>query len=166
MAIADVAEAEISPGQRYMILATVSSATMLYAMTLTIANVVLPQMRGAFSASSEEIAWVVTFNLVATAVVTPISGWLANRFGRRKVMLVSALGFTIATIFCGLAESLEAIVFYRIAQGAFGAPLVPIARARNPMIRASPSSPPPMLELPGASRTTSTSTSTRGHRGA
>ncbi|MBT7760247.1 MAG: MFS transporter, partial [Rhodospirillaceae bacterium] len=117
MAIADITGAEMSPGQRYMVLATLSSATMLYAMTLTIANVVLPQMRGAFSASPEEIAWVVTFNLVATAVVTPISGWLANRFGRRKVMLVSALGFTIATIFCGLAESLEAIVLYRIAQG-------------------------------------------------
>ena len=129
MVIADATVAEMSPGQRYMVLVTVSSATMLYAMTLTIANVVLPQMRGTFSASPEEIAWVVTFNLVETAVVTPISGWLANRFGRRKVMLVSALGFTIATIFCGLAESLEAIVLYRIAQGAFGAPLVPIAQS-------------------------------------
>jgi DHA2 family multidrug resistance protein len=129
MAIADATVAEISPAQRYMILATLSSATMLYAMTLTIANVVLPQMRGTFSASPEEIAWVVTFNLVATAVVTPISGWLAIRFGRRQVMLVSALGFTISTIFCGLAESLEAIVLYRIAQGAFGAPMVPIAQS-------------------------------------
>jgi DHA2 family multidrug resistance protein len=129
MAIADVSVAEMSPGQRYMVLVTVSSATMLYAMTMTIANVVLPQMRGAFSASPEEITWVVTYNLVATAVITPISGWLASRFGRRKVMLTSALGFTIATIFCGLAESLEAIVLYRIAQGAFGAPLVPIAQS-------------------------------------
>jgi DHA2 family multidrug resistance protein len=129
MAIADVTVAEMSPGQRYMVLVTLSSATMLYAMTLTIANVVLPQMRGAFSASPEEIAWVVTFNLVATAVVTPISGWLAGRFGRRKVMLTAALGFTTATIFCGLAESLETIVAYRIAQGAFGAPMVPIAQS-------------------------------------
>ena len=64
----------VSPPRRFIILATVSAATMLYAMALTVANVVLPQMRGALSATPDQVAWVVTFNLVATAVVTPISG--------------------------------------------------------------------------------------------
>ncbi|NQV60266.1 MAG: multidrug efflux MFS transporter [Alphaproteobacteria bacterium] len=115
--------------RRYIILATVSSATMLYAMAITVANVVLPQMRGALSATPDQIAWVITFNLVATAVMTPISGWMSNRFGRRNVMLVGTLGFTIASVLCGLADSLESLVLYRILQGAFGAPLVPVSQA-------------------------------------
>ncbi|MDA1101374.1 MAG: DHA2 family efflux MFS transporter permease subunit [Proteobacteria bacterium] len=115
--------------RRYIILATVSAATMLYAMAITIANVVLPQMRGALSATPDQIAWVITFNLVATAVMTPISGWLSNRFGRRKVLLAGTLGFTIASVLCGLADSLEALVLYRVLQGAFGAPLVPVSQA-------------------------------------
>jgi MFS transporter, DHA2 family, multidrug resistance protein len=115
--------------RRFIVLATVSSATMLYAMAITVANVVLPQMRGALSATPDQIAWVITFNLVATAVMTPISGWMSNRFGRRNVMLVGTLGFTIASVLCGLADSLESLVLYRILQGAFGAPLVPVSQA-------------------------------------
>ncbi len=115
--------------RRFIILATVSSATMLYAMAITIANVVLPQMRGALSATPDQVAWVITFNLVATAVVTPISGWLSNRFGRRRVMLVGTFGFTVASVLCGVANSLEALVMYRVLQGAFGAPLVPVSQA-------------------------------------
>ena len=114
--------------RRFIVLATVSSATMLYAMAITVANVVLPQMRGALSATPDQIAWVITFNLVATAVMTPISGWMSNRFGRRNVMLVGTLGFTIASVLCGLADSLESLVLYRILQGAFGAPLVPVSQ--------------------------------------
>lgn len=102
---------------------------MLYAMTITVANVVLPQMRGALSATPDQIAWVVTFNLVATAIVTPISGWLSARYGRRNVMLVGTLGFTISSVACGLAGSLETLVLFRIGQGAFGAPLVPVSQA-------------------------------------
>jgi|TARA_B100000959_G_scaffold72417_2_gene76839 DHA2 family multidrug resistance protein len=102
---------------------------MLYAMAITIANVVLPQMRGALSATPDQVAWVITFNLVATAVVTPISGWLSNRFGRRRIMLIGTFGFTTTSVLCGLADSLEVLVLYRILQGAFGAPLVPISQA-------------------------------------
>jgi len=119
----------VPASRRFIILATVSSATMLYAMAITVANVVLPQMRGALSATPDQVAWVVTFNLVATAVVTPISGWLSNRFGRRNVMLICALCFSISSVLCGLANSLEALVFYRVLQGAFGAPLVPVSQA-------------------------------------
>ena len=119
----------VPASRRFIVLATVSAATMLYAMAITVANVVLPQMRGALSATPDQIAWVITFNLVATAVMTPISGWLSNRFGRRNVLLLGTLGFTIASVLCGLADSLEALVFYRILQGAFGAPLVPVSQA-------------------------------------
>ncbi len=119
----------VPASRRFIILATVSAATMLYAMAITVANVVLPQMRGALSATPDQVAWVVTFNLVATAVVTPISGWLSNRFGRRNVMLFCALGFSFSSVLCGLANSLEALVFYRVLQGAFGAPLVPVSQA-------------------------------------
>ncbi|MDE0725408.1 MAG: MDR family MFS transporter [Alphaproteobacteria bacterium] len=119
----------VPPSRRFIVLATVSATTMLYAMAITVANVVLPQMRGALSATPDQVAWVITFNLVATAVMTPISGWLSNRFGRRNVLLLGTVGFTIASVLCGLADSLEALVFYRILQGAFGAPLVPVSQA-------------------------------------
>ncbi len=121
--------AESSAIRRIMILITASGATMLYATTVTIANVVLPQMQGTLSATQDQIAWVVTFNLVATAVATPMTGWLTGRLGRRRLMLWSILGFTGASIACGTAPSLEILVVYRVAQGLFGAPLVPLSQA-------------------------------------
>ena len=80
-------------------------------------------------ASADQIAWVVTANLVATAVVTPLAGWLAARFGARRLCLVSVIGFAIACAGCGMAGSLEALVGWRALQGAFGAPLVPLSQA-------------------------------------
>ena len=112
-----------------LILLTLTFVTMLYAMTVTIANVSLPQMQGSLSATQDQIAWVVTFNIVATAVVTPTAGWLAARLGRRRVMILSVLGFGLASILCGLAGSVEELVLYRIFQGAFGAPMVPLSQA-------------------------------------
>ena len=104
-------------------------ATTLYSMTIMIVSVLLPQMQGSLSASQDQIAWVMTFNIVATAVVTPMTGWLAARFGRRNLMLCGVFGFTLATIGCGAAGSLESVVFYRVLQGGFGAPLVPMGQA-------------------------------------
>ncbi|MEM7239566.1 MAG: DHA2 family efflux MFS transporter permease subunit, partial [Pseudomonadota bacterium] len=112
-----------------MLLATVTFVTMLYAMTVTIANVSLPQMQGSLSTTADQIAWIVTFNIVATAVVTPIAGWLAVRFGRRRLMIWGIVGFGISSVLCGLATSVSELVIYRIAQGAFGAPLVPLSQA-------------------------------------
>ena len=114
---------------RTMVLVTLTFVTMLYAMTVTIANVALPQMQGAMAATTDQIAWVVTFNIVATAVVTPAAGWLASRFGRRRTMLWSVVGFTISSVLCGTANSLTELVIYRAFQGAFGAPLPPISQA-------------------------------------
>ena len=90
---------------RSLVLFTLTMVTMLYAMTVTIANVALPKMQGSLSASQDQIAWVVTFNIVATAVVTPLSGWLAARLGRRPLMLWAVIGFAIASLLCGTATS-------------------------------------------------------------
>ena len=118
-----------SPLQRAFILLTLTFVTMLYAMTVTIANVSLPQMQGSLSATQDQIAWVVTFNIVATAVVTPTAGWLAARLGRRRLMILAVVGFALASVLCGLATSVEELVLYRIAQGACGAPMVPLSQA-------------------------------------
>ena len=115
--------------QQAMLLATVTFVTMLYAMTVTIANVSLPQMQGSLSTTPDQIAWIVTFNIVATAIVTPIAGWLAARFGRRRLMIWGIVGFGISSVLCGLATSVGELVIYRIGQGAFGAPLVPLCQA-------------------------------------
>ena len=123
--------AEVGPTsalRRAMVLATVSLATMLYAMTITVANVVLPQMQGTLSVTQDQIAWTVTFNILATAVATPLTGWLIGRLGRRRLMLYAVLGFTASSILCGMASSLETLVAYRVAQGVFGAPLVPLSQ--------------------------------------
>ncbi len=119
----------LRPAQRWMIMAAVILASTLYSTTLLIASTLLPQMQGAMAATADEIAWAMTFNILATAVVTPMTGWFVGRFGRRGVMMWSLLGFTAATWFCGAAESLQSLVFWRIAQGAMGAPLVPLSNA-------------------------------------
>ena len=115
--------------RRYWILATVTLATMLFAMTVTISYVVLPQMQGSLSATQDQIAWTVTFNLVATAVGTPASGWLADRFGRRNLMFWCVTGFSIASLLCGTATTLEELIFYRVMQGILGAPITPLSQA-------------------------------------
>ncbi len=121
--------ADLTPGQRAAILLTLTMVTMLYAMTVTIANVALPRMQGSLSATQDQIAWVVTFNIVATAAATPLAGWMAARLGRRKLMIYAVILFAIASLLCGTANSVEELVFYRIIQGASGAPLVPVSQA-------------------------------------
>ncbi len=115
--------------RQFFILATIQIATLLFGMTTTIANVLLPQMRGALSATPDQIAWVVTFNIVATAVATPMTGWLAARLGWRTLMVTSVVGFTAASVLCGLATSLESLLLFRVAQGAMGAAIMPLGQA-------------------------------------
>lgn len=112
-----------------MVLATLTLAGSLYGMTIMIVSVVLPQVQGSLSATQDQISWTVTFNLVATAVATPMTGWLVGRFGRRRLMLGCLAGFTVSTVACGAAESLGALVVWRVLQGAFGAPIVPMSQA-------------------------------------
>jgi DHA2 family multidrug resistance protein len=115
--------------ERTLVLVSVILATTLYATTLTIANVALPQMQGDLSASIDQIAWVLTFNIVATAIATPPTGWLAARLGRKRLLVGAVLGFTVSTVLCGLAGSLPELILWRTCQGLFGAPLVPLSQA-------------------------------------
>ena len=116
-------------GRQWLILLMVQLSNLLFGMTITLANVVLPQVRGALSATQDEISWVITLNLVATAVGTPMTGWLASRLGWRTLMFGTVTGFTISSFLCGLAGSLQSLVLYRVGQGLFGAPIMPMGQA-------------------------------------
>jgi DHA2 family multidrug resistance protein len=115
--------------RQWLILLTVQLSSLLFGMTITLANVVLPQIRGALSATHDEIAWVITLNLVATAVATPTTGWLASRLGWRGVMFGGVGGFTLCSFLCGVANSLDTLVLYRIGQGLSGALIMPMGQA-------------------------------------
>jgi len=119
----------MSPAQRYLTLTTVVLGSSLYGTALLTTSTILPQMQGALSATQDEIAWVMTFNILATAVVTPMTGWLVSRFGSKRVMVWSIALFTAATLLCGTAQSLEALVLWRIVQGGAGAPVTPLSQS-------------------------------------
>jgi DHA2 family multidrug resistance protein len=119
---------QLSTLQRIMVLITVVLSTTIYAGSVLISSALLPQLQGAMSATQDEVSWVMTFNIVATAVATPATGWLADRFGQRPVMIWSALLFTVSTFMCGASTSLEQLIGWRIVQGAAGAPLVPLGQ--------------------------------------
>lgn len=114
---------------RGAITACVILAVIMQALDTTIANVALPYMQGSVAASSDQINWVLTSYIVAAAIMTPPSGFLAARFGRKRVLMVAISGFVAASVLCGLAQSLFEIVAFRLIQGFFGAALVPIAQS-------------------------------------
>ena len=126
---ADEAAGFMPPAQRYLTMATVVLGSSLYGTALLTTSTILPQMQGALSATQDEIAWVMTFNILATAVVTPMTGWLVSRFGTRRVVVYSIGLFTLATLLCGMAQSLEMLVLWRILQGGAGAPIVPLSQS-------------------------------------
>jgi DHA2 family multidrug resistance protein len=112
-----------------MITATVMLATLMQALDTTIANVALPYMQGSLSATSDEINWVLTSYIVAAAIITPATGWLEARFGRKPLFLTAVIGFIVTSMLCGAAVSLTQIVIFRLLQGIFGAPLVPLSQS-------------------------------------
>ena len=120
---------EIDGPRRTLIVFSLTAATMMQTLDNTIANVALPRMQGSFSATQDQMAWVLTSYIIAAAIMIPLSGWLAGRIGRRQVFLFSVAGFTIASMLCGLAQSLPQIVAARLLQGASGAALVPLSQA-------------------------------------
>jgi MFS transporter, DHA2 family, multidrug resistance protein len=113
---------------RTAITACVILATLMQALDTTIANVALPYMQGSVSASQDQIDWVLTSYIVAAAIMTPPTGYLAGRFGLKRLFLVSVAGFTIASMLCGMSQSLVQIVLFRVLQGLFGAALVPLSQ--------------------------------------
>ena len=114
---------------QWLTLLTVQMVTVLFGVTTTSVTVILPEMRGAMSATQDQIAWVLTLNLVATAAATPLTGWLASKLGWRRLMLGSVLGFTASSVACGFAGSFETLLVFRVIQGAFGAPIFPMGQS-------------------------------------
>jgi len=115
-------------GNRAAITVCVILATLMQALDTTIANVALPYMQGSVAASQDQIDWVLTSYIVAAAIMTQPTGFLAGRFGLKRLFLVSIGGFTVASMLCGMAQSLTQIVLFRVVQGAFGAALVPLSQ--------------------------------------
>src|ERR1700720_1622700 len=114
---------------RAMITVCTIGATVLQLLDQTIANVALPFMQGSFFASFDEISWVLTSYITASAIMTAPVGWLATRYSRKSLYVSSILGFTITSMLCGAAQSLGQIVVFRVLQGAFGAALAPLSQA-------------------------------------
>ncbi len=104
-------------------------ATLMQALDSTIANVALPYMQGSMSATADQITWVLTSYIVAAAIMTGPVGWLSARFGRKNFFIVCLIGFTVASMLCGIAQSLVEMVAFRLLQGVFGAALVPLSQA-------------------------------------
>jgi len=122
-------EARVPVANRGMITASIMLATIMQGVDNTIANVALPHIQGSLSAAQDQIAWVLTSYIVAVAIMTPLTGWLAGRLGIKYVFLISVAGFTLASALCGSATSLTQLVIYRLLQGACGAGLVPLSQS-------------------------------------
>jgi DHA2 family multidrug resistance protein len=116
------------PLNRPMITLSIMLATIMQTLDSTIANVALPHMQGTLSASQDQIAWVLTAYIIASAIATPVTGWLCDRFGQKNIFMASITGFTVASALCGMSNSLGQIVAARLLQGVFGAALVPLAQ--------------------------------------
>lgn len=112
-----------------MMMATLMLVTIIHWTDMTIAVVALPSMQGSLGASREQISWVITSYIVAAAIATPPAAFLASRFGRKNMFMFSVVLFTVASIACGLAQSLEQLVFFRILQGAAGGFTAPLSQA-------------------------------------
>jgi DHA2 family multidrug resistance protein len=114
---------------RWLIVTAVMLAVFIDILDMTIVNVALPHMKGALGATSEQIAWVLTSYMVSAVAVMPLTGYLAQRFGRRQVLLFDIAAFIIASALCGLAQDLEQIVLFRVLQGVAGATLTPLGQS-------------------------------------
>ena len=118
-----------SRGKEILVTVSIMLATIMQVLDTTIANVALPHMQGSLSASMDQITWVLTSYIVASAIMTLPVGYLSQRFGRRKLFLWSVAGFTLSSMFCGQANTLNEMIFWRLAQGVFGASLAPLSQA-------------------------------------
>ena len=122
---------ELNPGTPHhgAITVCIMLATLMQSLDTTIANVALPHMQGSLAASQAEIDWVLTSYIVAAAIATPLTGFLTARLGLKRLFLVSIAGFTIASMLCGMAQTVTQIVLFRWLQGLFGAALVPLSQS-------------------------------------
>jgi len=117
------------PINPWIVTVAVMMATFMELLDTTVVNVAIPHISGNLAATVEEGTWVVTSYLVANAIILPMSGWLARYFGRKRLLLICVGGFTLTSLFCGLATSLDSLIFFRILQGLTGGGLQPLAQA-------------------------------------
>jgi DHA2 family multidrug resistance protein len=117
---------EINP---WIVAIAVMLGTFMEVLDTTVVNVSLPHIAGSLSATVDESTWTLTSYLVANAIVLPITGWLANYFGRKRLLIMAVMGFTIASFLCGFAPNLPALIIFRIIQGASGGALQPLSQA-------------------------------------
>ena len=120
---------DYTPARRTLLTICVMLAVIMQALDTTIANVALPYMQGSLSTTQDQINWVLTSYIVASAIMTSPVGWAASRFGRKRLFVLSAIGFTLASMLCGVAQTIGQMVGFRLLQGVFGAGLVPLAQA-------------------------------------
>lgn len=117
------------PVRRAIVTGSAMAATLMMVVDSTIAQVALPHIQSSMSASQDQAIWVLTSYLIAASISTPLSAWLAGRFGRKRVMMIAVAGFTLSSLACGIAENLTFLVVARILQGLFGAGLLPLSQA-------------------------------------
>ena len=117
------------PSHKWLVAIAVMLGTTLEVLDTSIVNVSLPHMQGSFSASVDEIAWVLTSYLVANGIMIPMTGWISSRFGRKRYFMISVSVFVAASALCGAAGSLDQMVIFRLIQGAAGAAMVPSSQA-------------------------------------
>ena len=129
MTAAPVHQPSSTRRHRLLVTGTMMLATLLHVIDATIANVALPHMQGTLLATQDQISWVLTSYIVCSAILTPLAGWLADRLGRRRLLIIAVVGFTVTSMMCGAAATLEQMVLFRAVQGAFGATLVPLSQA-------------------------------------
>ncbi|WP_237055737.1 DHA2 family efflux MFS transporter permease subunit [Microbulbifer sediminum] len=119
----------MTEARRRLITVSIMLATVIQVLDTTIANVALPHMQGSLGAGSDQITWVLTSYIVAAAIMTLPVGYLSQRYGRRRLFLWSVTGFTLTSMLCGQAGSLNEMILWRLLQGVFGAALVPLSQA-------------------------------------
>ena len=117
------------PSHRKLVVISIMMATLLYSIDWTIGAVALPHQQGAFSATEDQITWIITSYIVASAILMPLSGWASEKLGRKRLMIWTLIGFTISSYMCGAANSLEFEIFSRILQGGFGAFILPLSNS-------------------------------------
>src|SRR5213592_2540819 len=113
----------------WLIAVSVMFATFMEVLDTTVVNVSLPHIAGSLSATIDEATWVLTSYLVASAIILPMTGWLASVFGRKRLLMASVVGFTASSFLCGLAPTLGSLIVFRIIQGATGGALQPLSQA-------------------------------------
>src|SRR6201996_5400293 len=124
----DLTAAPAAPN-KLMVTIIVMLCTVMQALDTTIVNVALPHMEGSLGATQDQISWVLTSYIIAAAIMTPATSWLAGRIGRTRLLVLSLIGFTIVSLLYGVAASISQMVLFRVLQGVFGAAMMPVSQA-------------------------------------